>query len=54
MGTRRYILGKVLQALLTLAFVLLFNFFLFRVIPADPVELMPEARLRSPHRTSRS
>ena len=39
MGTRRYIFGKVLQALLTLAFVLLFNFFLFRVIPADPLEL---------------
>jgi peptide/nickel transport system permease protein len=38
-GTRRYILGKVLQALLTLAFVMLFNFFLFRVIPPDPVEL---------------
>jgi peptide/nickel transport system permease protein len=38
-GTRRYIFGKVLQALLTLAFVLLFNFFLFRVIPPDPVEL---------------
>ena len=39
MGTRRYILGKVLQALLTLAFVMVFNFFLFRVIPRDPVEL---------------
>jgi peptide/nickel transport system permease protein len=38
-GTRTYILGKVLQALLTLAFVMLFNFFLFRVIPSDPVEL---------------
>jgi peptide/nickel transport system permease protein len=38
-GTRRFILGKVLQALLTLAFVMLFNFFLFRVIPPDPLEL---------------
>jgi peptide/nickel transport system permease protein len=38
-GTRRYILGKVLQALLTLAFVMLFNFLLFRVIPPDPLEL---------------
>jgi peptide/nickel transport system permease protein len=38
-GTRRYILGKVLQALLTLAFVMLFNFFLFRVIPPDALEL---------------
>jgi peptide/nickel transport system permease protein len=37
-GTRRYILGKVLQALLTLAFVMTFNFFLFRMIPGDPSE----------------
>jgi peptide/nickel transport system permease protein len=39
-GTRRYILGKVLQALLTLAFVMVFNFFLFRVMPGDPAELL--------------
>jgi peptide/nickel transport system permease protein len=37
-GTRRYILGKVAQAVLTLAFVMVFNFFLFRVIPSDPLE----------------
>ena len=42
MGTRRYILGKVLQALLTLAFVMVFNFFLFRVIPPDPWSCMPK------------
>ena len=40
MGTRRYIVGKVLQALLTLAFVMVFNFFLFRVIPGDPAALL--------------
>ncbi len=40
MGTRWYILGKVLQALLTLAFVVVFNFFLFRMIPGDPSELL--------------
>jgi hypothetical protein len=28
-GTRRYIVRKVLLALLTLAFVMVFNFFLF-------------------------
>jgi peptide/nickel transport system permease protein len=39
-GTRRYILGKALQALLTLAFVMVFNFFLFRVIPGDPAALL--------------
>ena len=38
MGTRRYILGKMLQALLTLAFVIVLNFFLFRVMPSDPLE----------------
>jgi peptide/nickel transport system permease protein len=40
MGTRRYILSKVLQAFLTLAFVMVFNFFLFRVIPGDPAALL--------------
>jgi len=39
-GTRRYILRKVLLALLTLAFVMVFNFFLFRVIPSDSLELL--------------
>ncbi len=40
MGTRRYILGKVAQAVLTLAFVMVFNFFLFRVVPGDPAALL--------------
>jgi peptide/nickel transport system permease protein len=35
-STRRYLISKVLQALLTLAFVLAFNFFLFRAV-GDPV-----------------
>jgi len=39
-GTRRYILGKVAQAFLTLAFVMVFNFFLFRIIPGDPAALL--------------
>ena len=37
---RRYLLGKILQALLTLAFVLVFNFFLFRILPGDPAALL--------------
>jgi peptide/nickel transport system permease protein len=37
---RRYLVGKVFQALLTLAFVLVFNFLLFRVMPGDPVALL--------------
>jgi peptide/nickel transport system permease protein len=36
----RYLLGKVLQALLTLFFILTFNFFLFRVITDDPIKLL--------------
>jgi peptide/nickel transport system permease protein len=38
--TRRYVLGKIVQALLTLAFVLTFNFLLFRVMPGDPATLL--------------
>jgi peptide/nickel transport system permease protein len=37
---RRYVLGKAFQAALTLAFVLVFNFFLFRVMPGDPATLL--------------
>jgi peptide/nickel transport system permease protein len=39
-GTRRYVIGKVAQAVLTLAFVLVFNFFLFRVMPGDPITML--------------
>lgn len=45
MGTRRYVLGKVLSALATLAFVLTFNFFLFRVMPGDPAKILARNRL---------
>jgi peptide/nickel transport system permease protein len=41
---RRYVLSKVGQALATLAFVLAFNFFLFRVMPGDPVRLLARAQ----------
>ncbi len=40
MGTRGYLAGKILQAFLTLVFVLCFNFFLFRVMPGDPAALL--------------
>jgi peptide/nickel transport system permease protein len=39
-GTRRYVIGKVAQAVLTLAFVLVFNFFLFRVMPGNPITML--------------
>ena len=43
MGTRRYLIVKVLQALLTLAFVLVFNFFLFRGL-GNPTQLLAKQR----------
>jgi peptide/nickel transport system permease protein len=35
--SRRVVIGKVLASLATLAFVVVFNFFLFRVVEGDPV-----------------
>ena len=41
MGTRRYILRKLVQAFITLVAILIFNFFLFRVwSPGDPVSFL--------------
>ncbi len=37
---RGYLFGKIAQTLLTLVFVLVFNFFLFRVMPGDPAALL--------------
>jgi peptide/nickel transport system permease protein len=44
-GARRYVAGKGFQALLTLAFVLVFNFFLFRVIPGNPAQILARNKL---------
>jgi peptide/nickel transport system permease protein len=44
MGGRRYILRKLAQALFTLVFVLVFNFFLFRIMPGDPVRLLTKQK----------
>jgi peptide/nickel transport system permease protein len=44
MGTRRYVFRKVIQAIATLTFVLTFNFFLFRVLPGDPVGLLARSQ----------
>lgn len=44
MRTRRYLLSKVTQAVLTLAFILVFNFFLFRVLPGDPARTLGRDR----------
>jgi peptide/nickel transport system permease protein len=44
MGGWRYVARKVAQALLTLWFVITVNFFLFRVMPSDPVRLLTRQR----------
>lgn len=43
-GTGKYLAGKLGQAVGTLAFVLVFNFFLFRMLPGDPVKLYTRGR----------
>jgi peptide/nickel transport system permease protein len=47
-GTRSYLLSKVLQAFFTLAFVIVFNFFLFRVLPGDPALILARNKLLPP------
>ena len=44
MGGWRYVARKIAQALFTLIFVLTFNFFLFRIMPGDPVRLLTKQR----------
>ncbi len=40
----RYVANRVLAAISTLVFVILFNFFLFRVMPGDPIALYTRGR----------
>ena len=40
MGGRHYLVRKIAWAFVTLVFVLTFNFFLFRVLPGDPVGIL--------------
>jgi len=53
MGSRRYLLSKCLQAVVTLWFVLTFNFFLFRVLPGDPVGILARSEKLSPDDVAR-
>ncbi len=48
MGTQAYLLRKAIQAVVTLLFVLSFNFFLFRVMPGDPVALLTRSERLTP------
>ena len=45
MSTRRYLISKLLQALGTLAFVLAFNFLLFRILPGNPAQIFRNPRI---------
>ncbi len=47
-GTARYVAGKVASSVATLFFVAVFNFFLFRVLPADPVKQLTRNHAVSP------
>ena len=40
----RYVVRRILAAIATLVFVVLFNFFLFRMLPGDPVKLYTRGR----------
>jgi peptide/nickel transport system permease protein len=44
----RYVVNRVLAAISTLVFVVLFNFFLFRVMPGDPIGLYTRGRNMDP------
>jgi peptide/nickel transport system permease protein len=48
MGSRRYLLSKTMQAVVTLWFVLTFNFFLFRILPGDPVAILARSEKLAP------
>ncbi|MBI5088725.1 MAG: ABC transporter permease [Actinobacteria bacterium] len=49
----RYAIGKVFGSFVTLAFVVVFNFFLFRVVNDDPVESMFRGRNLTPAQRDR-
>jgi peptide/nickel transport system permease protein len=47
-GARRYVARKIFQAILTLFFVLTANFFMFRVMPGDPIALLARSQKLTP------
>src|SRR3954451_24022719 len=53
MGSRRYLLSKCLQTVVTLWFVLTFNFFLFRVLPGNPTALLARSEHFTPDDVAR-
>jgi peptide/nickel transport system permease protein len=51
-GYGRYALGKLLGALGSLVFMLVVNFFLFRVLPGDPARTLGRGRLSTPEQVA--
>ena len=51
-GTR-YAIGRIFSSIGTLLFVLVFNFFLFRILPGDPVALYTRGRNVDPEQFAR-
>lgn len=49
-GSGRWVLRKLLGAVLTLGFVLVFNFVLFRLMPGDPAKAFLRGRAANPER----
>src|SRR5918998_303255 len=49
-GTGRWVLRKLVGAALTLGFVLVFNFVLFRMMPGDPAKAFLRGRGANPER----
>ena len=47
-GYRRYVAGKIAGSLGSVAFVLVVNFFLFRVLPGDPARTLGRGRFTTP------
>ncbi|GIU97592.1 MAG: ABC transporter permease [Actinomycetota bacterium] len=44
MGSQRYLVRKVLHAIATLLFVVAFNFYLFRIMPGDPITILARSQ----------
>ena len=51
---KQYLLKKLLQAILTIIFVLIFNYFLFRVMPGNPLSMIMRNPKASPEAIERT
>ena len=51
---KQYILKKVFQSLITIFFVIIFNYFLFRIMPGDPLSMLMRNPKASPEAIART